>query len=187
MGWLTENALSILAVLGCLGTLGGVGVFVYKWGEWKGSVDVDRGTFKSFMEEVRRDIKEILNRLPPTAVTGQSPIQLTDLGKKIVETLTADQWIEPYAEQRLQYTSDMSLYQIQQYAFEFAENELLKQLKNLDPERVKAIESCAFQHGIPVDVVMKALGVVLRDKIFALNKLSIKDIPPTAPPAESAG
>ena len=36
MGWLAENALSILAVLGFLGTLGGVGVFIYKWGEWKG-------------------------------------------------------------------------------------------------------------------------------------------------------
>ena len=176
MGWLAENALSILAVLGFLGTLGGVGVFIYKWGEWKGSVDVDRGTFKSFMEEVRRDIKEILNRLPPTAVTGQSPVQLTELGKTIVETLNADQWIEPYAEQRLPHTSDMSLYQIQKDAFDFADNELLNLIKSDDPERFKAIENCASRHGVHVDEVMKALGVRLRNKIFDLKGLSVDDI-----------
>ena len=72
----------------------------------------------------------------------------------------------------------MSKYQIQQDAFDFANNELLQQIKNSDLERLRAIENCAFQHGIHVSEVMKALGVVLRDKIFALKKLSIEDIPP---------
>lgn len=176
MDWLADYALSIMAILGVLGLIGGVIAFVYKWGRWTGSVDADRKTFKEFMEEVKNDIKELLRRLPPVTTAGQSPIELTDLGKKVVTMLQPDQWIESYASQRLPRTDDMSLYQIQQDAFDFAEQELLTRIQNDAPELVKAIENCAFHHGISVGEVMKALGVVLRNKMFQLKGLSIEEI-----------
>lgn len=176
MDWISENAMAILATVSCLGILGGIGAFIYKWGRWTGSVDTDRATFKEFMNEVRQNIREILARIPPVTTAGQSPIELTDLGKKVVTMLNPHHWIESYAQERLSRTSDMSLYQIQQDAFEFADNELLNRIKIDDPKRFKDIENCAFRHGIPVSEVMKALGVVLRNKIFELKGLSIDNI-----------
>ncbi len=32
---------------------------IKKGGEWKGAVDADRSSFKEFMREIRRDVKEI--------------------------------------------------------------------------------------------------------------------------------
>lgn len=39
-----------------------------------------------------------------------------------------------------------------------------------------SIENCAFHYGVSVREVMKSLGVVLRNKIFALKGLSIDDL-----------
>ncbi|MCY4131331.1 MAG: hypothetical protein OXF39_01645 [Nitrospira sp.] len=162
----TPIVIVIIAIIG-----GVVGLI-----QWGANVNADRKTFREFMEEVKNDIKELLRRLPPVTTTGESPIELTDLGKKVVTMLQPDQWIEKYASQRLPCTVSMSLYQIQKDAFEFAEQELLIQIQKDAPDLVKTIENCAFHHGISVSEVMKALGVVLRDKIFVLKGLSIQDV-----------
>ena len=60
-------------------------------GTWVGGVNADRKHLKqdaardrkAFAEatkEIRRDIREILRRLPPALVPGSSPLQLTDRG-----------------------------------------------------------------------------------------------------------
>ena len=49
----------------------------------------------------------------------------------------------------------------------------LSRLQSDSPPRRMSIENCAFHHGVSVREVMKALGVVLRNKIFALKGLSI--------------
>ena len=164
--YVTPIVLVLIAVIG-----GVIGLI-----QWGANVNADRKTFKEFMEEVKADIKELLRRLPPVTTAGKSPIELTDLGKKVVTMLQPDQWIEQYALQRLPHTNEMSLYQIQKDAFEFAEQELLISIQNDNSGLVKTIEDCAFHHGITISEVMKALGVVLRDKIFQLKGLSIEDI-----------
>ena len=68
-----------------------LGVFT-SIGIWIGKVNSDRASFKDFMKEIRKDIKTILGRLPPGPVTGSSPLQLTDLGESISQTLEARNW-----------------------------------------------------------------------------------------------
>lgn len=177
MSWLVDNAIVIIAILGCIGALGTFATFMLKFGlkvgEWKGSVDTDMNAFKTFMQEIKDDIKTILLRLPAPTRSHESPIKLTDLGKQIVEDVRPERWIERYAQELLPETMDRSLYQIQELAFSFADEKLNQKL---DASFIKEIEDSAFRRGISVDEVMKALGVVLRDKIFQLKGLSIDDM-----------
>lgn len=79
--WVTDPR-TIIAVLAAIG---GVGY-------WVGQVNSDRKSFKTFMAEVRDDIKTILKRLPPAFVSGTSPFNLPDLGEKAAEILKAREW-----------------------------------------------------------------------------------------------
>ncbi len=44
---------------------------IFKIGKWVESVDSDRKDLGEFIKEVRGDIKEILNRLPPSSVSSR--------------------------------------------------------------------------------------------------------------------
>ena len=79
--WLTLTAVVALTIA--------VVSAIAKFSRWSGQVDSDRASFKKFMDEVldefkevRKDIKKILQRVPPEPLTASSsPIQLTDRGK----------------------------------------------------------------------------------------------------------
>ena len=57
---------------------------LFKFAVWYSGMNTDRGNFREFMSEVRADIKEILRRMPPAPVAGDSPLKLTDFGGKAV-------------------------------------------------------------------------------------------------------
>ena len=66
---------------------------VFAIGRWVGEVNSDRKSFKEFMAEMRRDMRDIhrdikhvltaLGRLGPSVVGGTSPLRLTELGKRV--------------------------------------------------------------------------------------------------------
>ncbi len=63
-----------------------VGTGLIKFGQWMDSVNSDRSEFKEFMQEIRNDIKEIrasitevFARLPASPITGEGPLNITDL------------------------------------------------------------------------------------------------------------
>ena len=62
---------------------------IFKFSSWYGEVNSDRKRIINFMEEIRKDIKDILSRLPPSPTTNSSPIQLTELGIQISENIDA--------------------------------------------------------------------------------------------------
>ena len=80
LGWLTLTALVALFIA--------VVSAIAKFTRWSAQVDSDRASFKKFMDqmldemkEARKDIKKILQRVPPEAFTASSsPAQLTDRG-----------------------------------------------------------------------------------------------------------
>lgn len=83
-----ENPLVYWIALGIAGLIFGIGA-------WVGAVNADRRSFKEFMTEVRDDLKKILARLPPRVFAGESPIELTDLGKNI-STKDGPKWMAIY-------------------------------------------------------------------------------------------
>ena len=71
------------------GSHSGIAGLIFGIGAWVGAVNADRRSFKEFMTEVRDDLNKILARLPPRVFAGESPIELTDLGKNISARSTA--------------------------------------------------------------------------------------------------
>ena len=113
------------------------------------------------MDEVRRDIKEILQRLPAKAVTGQSPVQLTDLGRKVSECLDAPSIVQKLASVLVTRVADKPDYEVQEICFRYVAEEYTP------PAEVEtAIRKCAYEHGIEQDQVMRVLGVELRDHLL---------------------
>ena len=100
--WIASIAVSIVALATVIG-------IIWKFASWKMGVDKDigslgkgtdedRSTIKSFMKEIRNDIKDISKRLPPPpAVAGQSPIRLTDHGEELATDLQAKAWAKELA------------------------------------------------------------------------------------------
>lgn len=97
---------SVILVLIALGTL------IFKVGKWVGSVNSDSATFKDFINEVRDDIKKILDRLPAKAVASGSPIRLTDLGKRVSEKIDAKNLAEEHAHKVFDKVKDNPPYEI---------------------------------------------------------------------------
>ena len=93
---------------------------VFKFGSWYGVVNSDRKRFNKFIKEIRRDIKDILGRLPPSPTTSASPIRLTDLGERISKSISAKTWAEKIANEIVDETKNMDSLQIQELSFDKA-------------------------------------------------------------------
>ena len=102
--------------LAALGAIFGVG-------KWVGAVNSDRASLKQFMDEVRKDIKEILQRLPAKVVTGRSPVQLTDLGKRVSECLDASSIVQGLAPKLIDLVAGKPDYEVQEICFSYIEEE----------------------------------------------------------------
>ena len=82
-------------------------------GIWIGKVNEHKSTVSTFMDEIRKDIKEILGRLGPATTKTASPIRLTELGRSISDTLAASAWAAQRVEQFTDRIADMPAYDIQ--------------------------------------------------------------------------
>ena len=134
---------------------------IFKIGRWVGSVDSDRDKFRAFVIEVRDDIKEILGRLPPVPVAGGSPIQLTDLGRKISEKLQAREWAEKTAAMLGGRVKGKPPYEVQDICYDYVKNEF-----NPTEEQDAKIRMCAYENALDRDKVLDVLAVELRDVLL---------------------
>ena len=158
--WLTVTSVIAAAVL-----LVGVG-------KWVGGVNADRKHLKqdaardrkAFAEttkEIRRDIREILWRLPPVSVAGSTPLQLTDLGKAISEALSAREWAKTHAP-NLNAHAGKPAYEIEEACFEYVERE-----DTFSDEELRAIRQSVYENGLRKrKQVTDVFAIELRDKLL---------------------
>ena len=139
---------------------------IFAAGQWKGRVDSDRDTFRTTLKEIRDDIKRIFERLPPRppspVLTGNSPLQLTDLGRSISATLEAPRWaaeIAPSLESRVR---GMVAYDIQEFCRTYVYNEF--QPTQDQEEKIKA---CAYDNALDRREVLDVLAIELRDVLLS--------------------
>ncbi len=137
--------------------------FAYRYGKWQGEVNSDRIQFGKFIEEIRRDIKDILSRLQPSPTASASPIQLTVIGERISENINARSWAEKIANEMVDETKELDSLEIQNMSFEKAQE------FTPDEDMHKKMRDSAFQEGIDLDGIRKVLGVELRDRLLALH------------------
>lgn len=158
---LAENVLLVLAVL-FLGTW-----FVAQWVFKVNLACKDQKKSADWLKKIHGLAEDYLGNGKTRA--SSSPITLTPLGKEIAAQIKAEEWIGSYAAERLSYVEGMTPYRIQEDAFRFAEEELLSRLAKDNKDLFIDIERCAFERGIDVGQVMKAVGVVLRDRLLELT------------------
>ena len=137
--------------------------FAYRYGKWQGEADSDRQGFSKFIEEIRKDIKDILGRLPPSPTTSANPIKLTEIGERMSRDIDAKVWAAKIANEMANQTKDMDSLEIQEESF--------KKAKNFQPNEslLQKMRDSAFQEGINLDGVRDVLGVGLRDHLLVIH------------------
>ena len=155
--WL-NNPIIITALIALVGGI----LYV---GRWTGKVDTDRENFKKFMNEIRGDIKQILDRLPPVAVAkGNSPVTLTELGRKISKEIRGRDWAVNTADKIKESVQDKTAYEIQEYCKEF-----VKLRHTFSKEQDTLMKNSAYENGIKRDQVLNVLAIELRDRLLEIT------------------
>ena len=138
----------------------------FKFGNWHGEVNSDRKRFDKLVEEIRKDIKEILGRLPPSSTTSESPIRLTTLGERISENIGAKSWAVKHAQDIVDETKGMHPLEVQELPFKIA--------REFEPEEslLQKMRDSAFREGINLEGVRNVLAVELKDCLLNRNNLT---------------
>ncbi len=143
------------------GAIIGIVAAAIRVGEWKGKLDSDRTDFKKFIEEVRKDIKEILLRLSPAVTDKSSPLKLTDLGRSISDRLKASEWAKETAPSIIDEVTGKHPYEIQNFCLDYVTTDI-----QLTPSMDQQIKSCAYENGITKRQVLEVLAIELRDELI---------------------
>lgn len=146
---------------------------VFKFASWYGEVNIDRKRFDQSMEgvnqvleDIRRDIRNIFDRLPLVPTTNESPIRLSEHGERISKDIDAKAWAEEETQKLIGQSRGMTPYQVQELSFDHA-----KAFEPDDALLVKMQQS-SFETGIDLEGVRRVLGVELRDRLLQLNDLT---------------
>ena len=138
---------------------------LWKLGNWMGSKDEFTKNVGEAIEEIRKDIKKIFDRLPPPKTTAESsPIRLTDFGRSISTELRVEAWAKRIAQQLVGQLRGQEPYQIQEFCFDF-----IKSNKYLEYEDIQQqVKKCVYNHGTTLDNVQDVLVVELRDALIEI-------------------
>ena len=156
-----------LVWIGAIAMIVALARLVFLFGQWKGKVDEAQSTFKTaldaFMEEIRADIKEILERMGPAKSTGGSPITLTDLGRKISARLDAGAIADSLVPKIRARVSGMQPYEVQKPCFDYIRGGEFKPTDDVNA----LIMQCAFDNGLNRDQVLDVIAIELRDRLLS--------------------
>lgn len=112
--------------------------------------------------EIRADIKRIFLQLTPVADRG-SPIRLNDFGRRVAESVHAEEWAKASAPDLLSEVLDLQDFEIDGFAADVVSTRLGDDW----PTRIAA---SAYENGIDQESVRTVLRVVLRDELIARVK-----------------
>ena len=145
---------------------------IFAVGQWKGRLDSDRAQFKTFMEKVEITLRVIHDKLESirldvarieavrNTTSRSSPLQLTELGRKVSARLEATQWAKETAEALRENIKGMESYGIHAYCRDYVEN------TKLSDEMDVLIAACMSEFSIDEQQVLDVLAVELRDMLL---------------------
>lgn len=169
--------------------------FIYKFGAWSNKIKNTDGTIKELKEDIKQtnttineirgsiqyikeNVDSINNRLinyeNNKFAKSQSPISLTEDGKKIAKELDVEAIIDSHWENIEKYLIERNIspesnpYDIQQECFNYVSTNFYK---NISESEMKKIKSIAYNNGDNIDNYDIIFGVVIRDKYLKINKL----------------
>ena len=163
-----QIGLFCVAVLGFLGTLG-IGVF--KAGVWVQKTNTDVSNFKKLSNKISKDLKTILERLPATPYSNNSPVELNRLGQTISEQLHINTWAKSTSTQLAAELEGKESFEIHEFCTRYVEREI----SLLSTE----LRECAYEHGVTVEQIRVVYVIELRDALLrTVDSVDQPGIPP---------
>ena len=161
---LWKGATIILATMALLAAVGSALAWFIRTSD-------DRKDFKEFMQEIRKDIKDLsqtLNQVVGILIRGgasdlslvaegASPLKLNELGRKISGEINAKDWALTLAKTLNNQVSGMSAYDIQEFCFGYVTEDTLGKAE------VQKVKDVAFNHGVSIYTVLRVMALELRD------------------------
>ncbi len=142
------------------------------------------------IDEMRRDISYIKGTLDiiksgnSPLMQSHSPISLTEEGVAVAKELDADRLITLNWERikgELIKLGQANAYDIQQYCIETAD---VDAHLFFDSATLDKIKTYAYEKGKPVQLYLRLLGVIIRDKFFQEQGIPLSRIDETAPQSQ---
>lgn len=115
-------------------------------------------------------------------VAAMSPINLTQVGKEIVEKIKAETILAKYLaklSKDMDVENPKNAYDIQMAAMKLAKE---KMLTLLNGDELAAVKQEAYNRGLIVEDIMSVFGVLLRDYVLKEKGYPISDIDKHTPP-----
>ncbi len=160
---------TILAItIPILALIGGVIAFVFKVGKWVSNRESFEKTVMGFVTEVR----DFFAGLDPPILLRKSPVTLTEFGKKIANAIEGAAWAKEHASKISDKVKDKNPYEIQEFSFHYMGKE-----GEFEPEDefLRKMQKYAYENGISMDNVKKALSIELRDALLVLHGLPLPE------------
>lgn len=151
---------------------------------------VDRNN--KIIDDIRKDLSmikgslEIIKSSSDPLMQSHSPISLTEKGVKVMKELDAegiinrnwDSLIKPAIHQESEKEGGLNAYQLQTFAIETSA---------VEPERfytkqdISTIQNFAYEKGMPDQLYLRAMGIIIRDKYFQEHKIELDEVDRTDP------
>ena len=118
-------------------------------GIWVGKVNERTSAVSNVMIEIRNELRTILQKVEQVllrvdvGVARGSPLQLTDVGRSMSETLGSTAWAEAKALDLFEQVRGMGPYDVQEFSKKFVTDEF-----EPDAAMESAIKACAYEHGL---------------------------------------
>jgi len=135
---------------------------VWQFARWTGRVDTKLDDLGKAVAEIREAITKLLQGQSSKTVSSGSPLQLTDLGKRISADLGIPSIAASLAHELRERVSGKPAYDIQELSFAFIRDEYRP-----GAEMDARIKQCAYENGIDRDGVLDVLAIELRDRLMA--------------------
>ena len=149
-------------------------------GVWKGRTDESVTTIKDAISEIRQDISQLFAKLSSDTISRRSRPRLTDLGKKISESLKAADWAKKEVETMHGNFKEMSPYNLQQLAFDTARAEKYAP-EGFESQMLEDMKSVSFFQGLPLSDIENVLAIELRDVLLAIYHPELSGMPDDPP------
>lgn len=138
---------------------------VGKWIQRKDSLESNFNQFvekmDAYMDEIRKDFREIINKLGSNTVAGKSPRKLNELGESISQVLDANTWATRTASEVFSRVEGKHPYEIQKFCEDFLRREF-----NPSEDFLQKMMDCAYNNAISIEEVQDVLVIELRDALL---------------------
>lgn len=135
------------------------------------------------IDEIRRDMSyikgsiDIIKGAPYNPLMqSNSPISLTELGKQVAKEIQADVLINDNwtrISKALEPLKGKNAYDIQQYCIVTAD---VESSLFFDDRTIDKVKSYAFNKGMPVQMYLRMLGLLIRDRFFKENDIPLNEV-----------